>query len=220
MKKLLILMLAGSCGLLWAQTNLPVTLAEPETNAVTDLESSQTNAPSTNAEPVAVTHLAKGGSKTNAPAVPPKPVQPTVITSESGDFDAKQLIYRGTVRVTGPEANLNCELLTLDLPPGGGHVTRACAETNVVIDFVQNEKKYHVTSDKAVYDYKVVNQTTNETVTLTGTPKVESSDGTMTGEPMVWNRATGHFYGTNIKIISLPSTGGSSGTNGLPLKLF
>jgi len=233
MKKLLMLTLAGSCGLLWAQTNLPVV--------------------PTNAVPAA--DVAAVGAHTNRPAVSAKPVEPTVITSDSGDFDQQRLIYLGHVKVTGPEADLSCALLTVDLPPGGGHVNHAFAETNVVIDFVQNAKKYHVTAAKAVYDYQlvtnqtlnvvtngtvdlgtnatvavdtnatitlatneVVNLTTNETVTLTGSPKVESVDGTMTGEPMVWNRATGHFFGTDIKIIGV--TTNHNGTNGSPMKLF
>jgi lipopolysaccharide export system protein LptA len=214
MKKLLMLILAGSCGLLWAQTNLPVA----QTNTV----------------PAAGT--AAGSAPTNRPAA--KPVEPTVITSDSADFDQKQLIYRGNVQETGPEADLKCELLTIDLL--GGHVSHAYADTNVVIDFIKDGKKYHVTSARAVYDYELVtnetvnlvtnamlnlvtnaavNLTTNETVTLTGSPKVVSADGIMTGEPMIWNRATGSFHGNGIKMIGLPTTNGVS-TNGLPTKLF
>ena len=216
MKKLLMLILAGSCGLLWAQTNLTVV----QTNAVLSSDT------------------AAGGAPTNRPAAKPKAVEPTVITSDSADFDQKQLIYRGNVQETGPEADLKCELLTIDLL--GGHVSHAYAETNVVIDFIKDGKKYHVTSARAVYDYelltnetvnlmtnatldlitnKVVNLATNETVTLTGSPKVVSADGIMTGEPMIWNRATGSFHGNGIKMIGLPTTNGVS-TNGLPTKLF
>jgi lipopolysaccharide export system protein LptA len=239
MKKLLMLMLVGSCGLLWAQTNAPMTLSEPETNAVIGVATSPPNAPATNAAPISAAHAAAGGSKTNAPATPPKPVEPTVITSQSADFDQKQLVYRGNVQETGPEADLKCELLTIDLL--AGHVSHAYADTNVVIDFIKDGKKYHVTSARAVYDYELVtNQTfavttnamlnlatnsvsnvaTNETVTLTGSPKVVSADGIMTGEPMIWNRATGSFHGDGIKMIGLPTSGSSTSTNGLPLKLF
>ena len=60
----------------------------------------------------------------------------------------------------------------------------------MVIDFTDEKgQTNHVTSDKAVYVYKVQNGVTNETVTLTGNAKVENAQGWLTGEPIVWNRA-------------------------------
>jgi lipopolysaccharide export system protein LptA len=182
MKKLMLLILAGSCGLVWAQTNTPV------------------------------------GKKTAAKA----PVQPTEINSQSADFDIniRRAIYRGHVVVIDPKVQLRCELLSLDLPSEGGRLSHVSAETNVVIDFTGDKgEKYHVTSDKAVYIYKVANSVTNETVTFTGNPKVETADGEITSEPMIWDRATGHFKFNNPVMKSWHSLGGGE-TNGSPVNLF
>ena len=183
MKKLLMLLMAGSCGLVWAQTNQVAMVAA-------------------------------------------RPAQPTEVDSDKAEFDMggahspRQVIYRGNVRVTDPKIKLWCEWLLLTLPPGSGHVSHISAETNVVIDFVgENGEKYHVTSDKAVYDYTVVNQVTNETVTWTGNPIVDTKDGKIWSEPLVWDRRANRFFFTNQKMI-LPNGLSGSGTNGSALKLY
>jgi lipopolysaccharide transport protein LptA len=143
-------------------------------------------------------------AQTNVTAVP-KPVRaPTRIDSERADFDLaeRHAIYRGNVRVDDPQMQLTCEELTADLPQTGGHINHLVALTNVVMDSVDDKgQTNHATSDKAVYDYKVVNGVTNETVTLTGNAKVESAQGWMTGEPIVWNRANNSIHAENQKMI-------------------
>jgi lipopolysaccharide transport protein LptA len=133
---------------------------------------------------------------------PPRP--PTLIDSVSGDFDltAKRAIYRGNVRVDDPQMKLTCEQLTADLPQAGGHINHLVALTNVVMDSVDEKgQTNHATSDMAVYDYKVVNGVTNETVTLTGNAKVENAQGWMTGEPIVWDRVNNSIHADNQKMI-------------------
>jgi lipopolysaccharide export system protein LptA len=183
MKKLLMLLIAGSCSLLWAQTNHVATAAH-------------------------------------------KPAQPTEVDSDTAEFDMgsaktpRQVIYRNNVRVSDPKIKLWCETLTLTLPPGSGHVNHIIAETNVIIDFIgDNNEKYHVTSDKAVYDYAVVNQVTNETVTWTGNPIVETKDGKIWSEPLVWDRKANRFYFTHEKMILPQGLSGSGNTNSA-LKLY
>jgi hypothetical protein len=120
------------------------------------------------------------------------------------------------VLVVDPSVRLTCEWLVVDLPQGGEHLSHVVAVTNVVVDFTnQNGEKYHVTSAKAVYDYKVVNTVTNETVTFTGKPVVESATSTIYSEPMVWDRARNRFSFTEPTMISH-----DTGTNGPAPKLF
>ncbi len=186
MKKILLLLFIGCCGVVWAQTNT--------------------------------------STSTNAPAVK-KPPQPTQVDSDSAEFDMggphtpRVVMYRGNVRVNDPKIKLTCEYLTLELPPGAGHVSHILAETNVVIDFIgDNNEKYHVTSDKAVYDYNVVNQVTNETVTWTGNPVVITKDATIHSEPLVWDRRANHFLFTKPTVV-LPQGISGGGTNS-GLKLY
>ncbi len=47
----------------------------------------------------------------------------------------------------------------------------------------------HATGDKAVYVYSEQGGVTNETVTLTGNPQMENAQSTLTGDPIVWDRA-------------------------------
>jgi lipopolysaccharide transport protein LptA len=170
---------------------------------------------------------AQTNDPTNAPAPAPVPIAketnaPMTIDSAGAEFDltAHQALYHGNVRVERPDMKLTCEWLQVTLPEaGGGHLSHVQAETNVVIDFTDEKgQKYHVTSAKAVYAWKVENAVTNETVTFTGSPKVETGQSTIESEPMVWDRLRNKFIFTEPKMKSIVTPG--SGTNGAPAKLF
>jgi lipopolysaccharide transport protein LptA len=157
--------------------------------------------------------------KTNpAPAAQPaRP--PTRINSDSADFDLAnhQVIYRGHVHVDDPEMKLTSEWLVADLPQSGGHVNHIVAETNVVIDAIDEKgQAVHATGDKAVYVYGVENGATNETVTLTGNPQMENSQGTLTGDVIVWDRANNHLNATNQKMIFRQNLNGADADTNSP----
>jgi lipopolysaccharide transport protein LptA len=160
-------------------------------------------------------------AQTNPPAAATAPRPPTIITSDHADFDmnAHRAIYEGNVHVDHPEMKLTSAWLTVDLPESGGHLNHVVAETNVVVDFVnQSGEKYHVTSAKAVYDYKVVGTVTNETVTFTGQPVVTTATSRIESEPMIWDRIKNKFSFFGPKMIS---TGAPGSTNGAAMpKLF
>jgi len=132
---------------------------------------------------------------TNATQVaqPVKPLPLTLIEAEGpADFDltGRRVIYHEHVRVDSPEMKLSCEWLAADLPQGGGHVTNIVAETNVVIDATDDKgQKLHATGARAVYAYAVQNGATNETVTLTGSARVEYAQDVLTGDVIIWDRA-------------------------------
>ena len=159
-------------------------------------------------------------AQTNAPAPQAPPHQPTEISSDSADFDLNihRAIYRGHVSVIDPKVKMQCELLVLDLPAAGGHLQNVNAETNVVIDFTdESGQTHHVTSARAVYAYNVAGAVTNETVTFTGNPKVESAESTILSEPLVWDRAANKFHFHNeIMTFRQNLNGFGVGTNGSP----
>jgi len=163
-------------------------------------------------------------AQTNAPSHNVPPHQPTEISSDSADFDlnTNRAVYRGHVLVVDPKVKMQCEWLVVDLPAKGGHLENVIAETNVVIDFTDEKgQAYHVTAARAVYAYSQSGSVTNETVTFTGSPKVESTDSTILSEPLVWDRAANHFIFHNEKMIFRQNiSGGGAGTNTLPIKLF
>ena len=142
------------------------------------------------------------------------------IYSDGAEFDMNlhQATYHGNVQVNRPGTKLTCEWMVVDLPQGGGHLSHIVAVTNVVIDFTDAKgEKYHVTSAKAVYDYKVENNTTNEIITFTGSPKVETGQSIIESEPMIWDRVRNKFSFFAPKMHTLG--GPATDTNGTP-KLF
>jgi lipopolysaccharide transport protein LptA len=146
--------------------------------------------------------MLRAQTTTNAATQPDR--APTVITSKHGFYSdaARQVIYSGNVRVDDPQMQLTCEELTANLPQSGGHINHLVALTNVVMDSVDEKgQTNHATSDKAVYDYKVVNGVTNETITLTGNAMVKNGPNWMTGEPITFDRVNHTMHAENQKMI-------------------
>jgi lipopolysaccharide transport protein LptA len=130
---------------------------------------------------------------TNAPAVKPQTRPETLIEADGpADFDlaGRRVVYHEHVRVDSPDMKMSCEWLAADLPQTGGRVTNIVAETNVVIDATDDKgQKMHATGDRAVYVFNVQNGATNETVTLTGNARLENTQGWLTGDSIIWDRA-------------------------------
>ena len=152
------------------------------------------------------------------------PGQKTEIWSKTGYYDnnTREQVFLGDVRVVDPKIKLTCERMVVNIPESGQRLSSLTAETNVVIDFEDGTQKYHITANRAVYGYKVVNSVTNETIVFTGLPGlkplVTMPDGTMmASEPIVYDRVakrvsfSDYYFRANQ---SLTDTNGSS-----PLKL-
>jgi lipopolysaccharide transport protein LptA len=139
------------------------------------------------------------------------------------DLNHHWVTYNENVVVTDPQMKLTCEWLQANLPQNGERLTNIVAQTNVIMDFTDEKgQKTRATGDKAVYYFHVENGVTNETVTLTanppGLPKVVQAQNTMTGDAIIWDRATdavrisGHFKGAYF-----PTTNSPAGTNNNPI---
>lgn len=149
--------------------------------------------------------------------------KPTQIESDRAEFDlnTRRAIYLGHVKVDDPEMKLKCEQLTVDLPAAGERVNHIVAEVNVLIDFTDNHGQVtHATGSRAVYHYAVTGVVTNETVTLTGSPRVENDQGTLTGDEISWDRATGHMSATNQKMTFKQNLNGNADTNTPAVKIY
>jgi lipopolysaccharide transport protein LptA len=157
------------------------------------------------------------------------PRKPTQIESDRAEFDlgTRRAIYLGHVKVDDPEMKLQCEQMTVDLPPEGtpssGRPTNIVAEVNVIIDFSYNQgQPVHATGDRAVYHFAVTGAVTNETVTLIGSPyaKVVLPQGTNTATEIVYDCITHKIHATGDKFISKPNLNGGTDTNASAVKLF
>ena len=108
--------------------------------------------------------------------------------------------------------NLACEKLVADVPQAGGHVNHIVAQTNVVIDFVDTQgHTNHATATRRFMSIRRQGGVTNETVTLTGNAQMENAEGTLTGEPIVWDRQNNHLSASNQKMIFHQNLSGAGG---------
>ena len=154
------------------------------------------------------------------------PDQQLIIDSEHGRFDgvARQMIYEDKVFVTDGKSRLYCEKLIVDLPPEGGHPTNIVALTNVVIYALDDKgQTNHITADKAVYRYHVVDSVTNSIITFTGgnpSPKAESSQFIIYGEPLTLDLITRQFSGEHYHMIFKQTTNSVTGTNSSPMNFL
>jgi len=144
----------------------------------------------------------------------------TIILSDNGFqgfYKVKTYIYTGNVRAYNPQMKLRCELLTIEAPEvEDGKFNRVTAETNVVIDWVDEHGTNHATADKAVYTYVVTNLAklpetkyqTNSAVVLTASPYAHATFGqeTLEGNPIVWDRAHDMIYTTNLYRTAISGT--------------
>ncbi|HTV43425.1 MAG TPA: LptA/OstA family protein [Candidatus Sulfotelmatobacter sp.] len=169
---------------------------------------------------------------TNRPAAPPAtnkpdatpPREPLTIKSTGPliiDMINHWATYSDNVHVTDGQTKLACEWLKANFAGSGESPTNIVAETNVVVDFVdQKGQKDRALGDKAVYNFQVQDGVTNETVTLTGDlpdhpPEVMQGPNytnTLTGSKFVY------YPMTKIWRVEQPSvvywtTNNASGTN-------
>jgi lipopolysaccharide transport protein LptA len=197
MKTLWLILAVGSVIALKAQTNPPPPAITPGPPLLMTAEPSA---------PVAPTATNGAGLMASTNALP-RERPPTEIFSDSADFNLKThiAIYTGHVRVVDPQMKLTCDVLTAKVPESGGKIDSIVAEGNVVIDTADEQgRPIHATGNKAVYAYKVENSVTNETVELTGHPRVESPMGLLTGETVVWDRLNNKFRAFGQHMIIQP----------------
>jgi len=128
------------------------------------------------------------------------------ISSLASEFDLKSntVVYLGSVRVEATNMLLLCEALTSVLPAQGGRIDRVVARTNVNIDLTDEKgQKLHATAEQAVYTYTVTPGQTNESIELSGTPQptLDNPQGTLTGDVITYDLATGRVRATNQRML-------------------
>jgi len=148
-------------------------------------------------------------AQTNSP-VKPKPERgPTLIDADALEFKLESLsaVYTGNVKVNDPQMQLTCELLTARFRTNNSRleIESIIAETNVVIDAVDWEgRTNHATADKLVYSYLIVDGVTNQTIELTGRPKLTNPLGGLSGEIIFVDLVKGKVSARNQTTIIQP----------------
>ena len=142
----------------------------------------------------------------------------TYIDSNSleSDFKTRVVIFRGNVRVNDLKMRLTCEVLTAQFELGG-RIGNIVAETNVLVDVIdENGQTNRATGDRLVYP-KVENGVTNDVAVLTGNPRLERPEFSVTGDSVEWNRTTGEINVSNPHVVPKAVAGGN--TNLFPASL-
>jgi lipopolysaccharide export system protein LptA len=109
-------------------------------------------------------------------------------------------VYERDVHVKDPRIDLTSDYLFADLPRSGkgqsNRLSYIVAKTNVVMDFLNPQgERSHATAEKAVYNSRDANGATNDLLELTGNPRVTLTNGWMTADLFLVNRATGALQG-------------------------
>ena len=158
------------------------------------------------------------------PVSPASAEQKIGLNSDRWFSTARQTVWTGHVVATNQQGTLTCGRFTIFWPPEGaaaGRPDRATAETNVVVHFIRGGHTIRVTGDQAVYDYRVANGVTNQTITFMPSGNIvdeENTNDQMTTWPLIWNINDGTFSGlTNQGVFLLPASG--AGSNNV-FKLF
>jgi lipopolysaccharide export system protein LptA len=155
-----------------------------------------------------------------------EPIGDTDIKADRFEYTAEfdknggRLVYTGQVLVENLRAKVLCDRLVIFVPKNGEQPNRIEAQTNVVIVVVNQGETTRATCSLAVYTRSVSATTTNTIVTLTGNPFIEDTRGSVTGDVIVWNLATGGISGSNTRTHINPKSFESSGTNPSAIKFF
>ena len=145
-------------------------------------------------------------------AAKPKPARgPTVITADTWqmEWETRKLVYGGHVKVNDPQMQLTCEFLTALFRTNTPNleVQTITAQTNVVIEAVDWEGATNFAwADKLVYSYSVMDGVTNQTLTLTGSPRLSKPPmGELKGDPIVVDLVKGTAFARDANTTIQPA---------------
>ena len=181
-------------------------------------------------------------AQTNAPAAATVEKE-LKINSDSFYFDGitNQLVYLGHVFVIyNDKDTLTCERLTVDFPADRGNPTKIVAETNVVVNVLDEKgQTNHITADKAVYSYQLLNPSTNVVKSITNVvyavtneiiqfsggnqlPKLERGGSSLVSDVILYDLITrkAHGVGPHTEMKFKQTSRSGNGTNASPFELL
>jgi lipopolysaccharide export system protein LptA len=140
------------------------------------------------------------------------------IYSETYTVTTNTAQFRGGVRIIHPRLNWVCQTMNVDSPnPNSKDVTMTAeqgVEFNLETGSADNQlQDVHGTCNHAVYNYAVTPSGTNDTMTLTGNPILETTNATIKNKVIILDcannklMAPGKFriYGTNATTTPIPT---------------
>lgn len=106
------------------------------------------------------------------------------ITCDRYVLNTNSARFNGHVRVDHPQMDWVCDSLRLASSGEAAKETRLLVAERGVDFHITNEQgqSVHGTCEKSVYDYRIVDGKTNSVMTLTGSPVLETDEGTITNK--------------------------------------
>jgi lipopolysaccharide export system protein LptA len=152
------------------------------------------------------------GAGTNAP------VEFADIFSETYTIMTNRTRFEGGVRIVHPRLDWVCQSMNVDYPnPNSKDVTMTAeqaVEFSLKTDTDEGQSQdVHGTCDHAVYNYAITPSGTNDTMTLTGNPILETTNGIFKNKILILDCANNKLmapgpykiYGTNANATPIPT---------------
>jgi lipopolysaccharide export system protein LptA len=157
-------------------------------------------------------------TKSASPNTGPSTNEFADIYSETYTVTTNTAQFRGGVRIIHPRLNWVCQTMNVDSPnPNSKDVTMTAeqgVEFNLETGSADNQlQDVHGTCNHAVYNYAITPSGTNDTMTLTGNPILETTNATIKNKVIILDcannklMAPGKFriYGTNATTTPIPT---------------
>jgi lipopolysaccharide transport protein LptA len=138
-----------------------------------------------------------------------------VIECDDGfEYAGATAIYRGNVRATDPQMSLRCEVLTVTFQTNqtnSAKIEQIVAETRVIVTQQQGQ----ATGDLAVY------LATNEVVLLMGNAVLETPQGKLLGDRVIFDRKSNKLTAPGpVRMVLKPDAFGEAGMSLLGTNAF
>jgi lipopolysaccharide export system protein LptA len=158
---------------------------------------------------------ASTAKKTNAGATN----QYAQIFSDVYGVTPEAALFRGHVRIESPQMGWTCEQMEAEMPGAGGKLERITAERNVLFDLTDEKgQKVHGEGQRAVYYNRITATATNELLELTGSPFLETTNGTFRNSVILLDRAKNKLVAPGKYRMRGPVPSGLTNAFKLPLK--
>ncbi len=162
----------------------------------------------------------KEGTRTKSPSTfnnPPSTNEFADIYSETYTVTTNATRFEGGVRIVHPRLNWVCQTMNVDYPNPNSKDVTMTAEQAVEFSLKGTDEDQsqdvHGTCNHAVYDYAVTPSGTNNTMTLTGNPILETTNSIFKNKILILDCANNKLmapgkykiYGTNATTTAIPT---------------
>jgi|GEM_PF-2175779 len=135
---------------------------------------------------------------------PPVEVNVSQITAKSAEFNIKSnlVIFIGNVQIVAPRLNLTCERLEALISPTNKTVESMTATGTVTFLIVDAQnKQIKGRAGTLIYKSTALQNATNETIELLANPVLETDQGSLIADRIIFDRTSGQVNAENARML-------------------